>query len=138
MKKLEEMTLNEKKLRAIICDLRNEIIGGFENLLSDNGEEEAEKAKSAAKAIFGGSGSSENMPSTVLSAEDLIDGKIGLLNLLVKTGLAPSVSEARRLVQQGGVSVNDVKASDPKAMIAVEGDLILRKGKKVYHKVSLK
>ncbi|MDD6279779.1 MAG: tyrosine--tRNA ligase [Oscillospiraceae bacterium] len=134
---IEEIEEMEKNMEGAEYNKAKELLA-YELTKLVHGEEEAEKAKSAAKAIFGGSGSSENMPSTVLSAEDLIDGKIGLLNLLVKTGLAPSVSEARRLVQQGGVSVNDVKASDPKAMIAVEGDLILRKGKKVYHKVSLK
>ena len=134
---IEEIEKMEKNMEGAEYNKAKELLA-YELTKLVHGEEEAEKAKSAAKAIFGGSGSSENMPSTVLSAEDLTDGKIGLLNLLVKTGLAPSVSEARRLVQQGGVSVNDVKASDPKAMIAVEGDLILRKGKKVYHKVSLK
>ncbi|MGN0579562.1 MAG: tyrosine--tRNA ligase [Ruminococcus sp.] len=134
---IEEIEEMEKNMEGAEYNKAKELLA-YELTKLVHGEEEAEKAKSAAKAIFGGSGSSENMPSTVLSAEDLIDGKIGLLNLLVKTGLAPSVSEARRLVQQGGVSFNDVKASDPKAMIAVEDDLILRKGKKVYHKVSLR
>ncbi len=100
-----------------------------------HGEEEAEKAQSAARAVFGGSGSSKDMPTTTLCAADLTDGGIGLLTLMVKTGLAPSNGEARRLVQQGGVSVNDEKITDPKFVVHPEGETILRKGKKVFHKV---
>ena len=102
-----------------------------------HGKEEAEKQRAAARAIFAGGGVSADMPTTQLSAEDLTDGTIGLLNLLVKTKLAPSTSEARRLVQQGGITVNDEKITDPKAMIAVTGDVIIKKGKKVFHKVTL-
>ncbi len=99
-----------------------------------HGEEEAQKQLDAARAIFAGAGNSENMPTTVIPAAELTDGAIGLLTLLVKAGLAPSISEARRLVQQGGVAVNDEKITDPKAQIAMEGEVILKKGKKVFHK----
>lgn len=81
------------------------------------------------------------MPSTTLSSGDLTDGKIAVLDLLVKCGLAPSKGEARRLVQQGGVSVDDVKVTDVMQTVSAEafekGHVILRKGKKVYHKALL-
>ena len=107
-----------------------------------HGEEEAKKAEASAKALFGGSGSSENMPSTELTDEDFIDGKIDTLTLLVKCGLATSKGEGRRLVQQGGVSVNDEKIADfatafGKSVFAGEG-AIIRKGKKVFHKAVAK
>ena len=106
-----------------------------------HGEEEAKKAEASAKALFGGSGSSENMPSTELADDDFTDGKIDTLTLLVKCGLAASKGEGRRLVQQGGISVNDEKVTDfatafEKAVFAGDG-AIIRKGKKVFHKVTL-
>jgi len=103
-----------------------------------HGEAEADKALDAAKALFSGSGSSENMPSTDISHDELTDGCMGILTLLVKAGLSPSISEARRLVQQGGISVNDTKITDPKAMISLSGEDIIKKGKKVFHKIVLK
>ena len=102
-----------------------------------HGEEEAEKQRAAARAIFAGSGDSENMPATELTADDLTDGQIGLLTLLVKAKLCPSISEARRLVQQGGVTVNDEKITDPKTVYTMEKDLIIKKGKKVFHKITM-
>ena len=106
-----------------------------------HGEEEAEKAQQAARALFAGAGNSADMPSTTLTADDLADGAIGILSLMVKSGLAASNGEARRLVQQGGVSVNDAKVTDPAMTLATAdfGDdgLIIKKGKKVYHKVLL-
>ena len=93
-------------------------------------------------ALFGGSGSSENMPSTELADDDFTDGKIDTLTLLVKCGLAASKGEGRRLVQQGGISVNDEKVTDfatafEKAVFAGDG-AIIRKGKKVFHKALVK
>ena len=107
-----------------------------------HGEEEAKKAEASAKALFGGSGSSENMPSTELTDDDFTDGKIDTLTLLVKCGLAASKGEGRRLVQQGGISVNDEKVTDfatafEKAVFAGDG-AIIRKGKKVFHKALVK
>ena len=106
-----------------------------------HGEEEAEKAQQAARALFAGAGNSADMPSTTLTAEDLTDGTIGILSLMVKAGLAASNGEARRLVQQGGVSVNDAKVTDPAMTLTAadfgEDGLIIKKGKKVYHKVLL-
>ena len=103
-----------------------------------HGEEEAEKAAAAAKEIFGGTGSHENMPTTELAADDLPEGRITLAELLVKAGLVPSKGEARRLIQQGGVAVNDVKAEnfaqDYTAEQLKEG-LIVKKGKKVFHRI---
>lgn len=106
-----------------------------------HGEEEAEKAQEGAKALFGSGGNTENMPSTILSAEDFSNGEISILDLLVKTGLAASKGEARRLVQQGGVSVAEEKVTEIGKMFTEEdfsqGQFILKKGKKVFHKVLL-
>ena len=105
-----------------------------------HGEAEAEKAQAAARAIFSAGGASADMPTTTVSAEDLTDGAIGILSLMVKCGLAKSNGEARRLVQQGGVFVEDEKVTDA-AMTVVEAQLkngvVIRKGKKVFHKAVL-
>jgi tyrosyl-tRNA synthetase len=105
-----------------------------------HGEEEAQKAQAAAKALFVGGGDDANMPTTEVSEESLNDGKIGILNLMVTCGLAASNGEARRLVQQGGVFVNDEKVPD--AFFAVTKEMLadgvkIRKGKKVFHKAVL-
>ncbi len=106
-----------------------------------HGEEEAKKAQDAAKALFVGGGDTSNMPSTTLTDSDLTDGSIGILDLMVKCRLAPSKKEARRLVEQGGVTVNEEKISDVNTAYTagqLSGDgLMIRKGKKVFHKVSL-
>ena len=102
-----------------------------------HGEEEATKAQETARAVFAGTGSHENMPTTELSADDFTDGKIGILDLMMKAGLTASKGEGRRLVQQGGVSVNDQKVTDPATMYETadfDADFILKKGKKIYHK----
>ena len=106
-----------------------------------HGEEEANKAQESAKALFGGGGSMENVPTTKLADSDLTDGKIDILSVLTKTGLCPSRGEARRLVQQGGVTVDDVKVgsideSYDKDRLATNG-LMIKKGKKIYHKVTM-
>ena len=104
-----------------------------------HGEEDALKAKEAAKALFSG-GDDANMPTTTLSADDLTDGKIGILTLMVKCGLAPSNGEARRLVQQGGVSVDEQKITDPNTAITKQqltDGVKIKKGKKVFHKAIL-
>ena len=107
-----------------------------------HGDEEAKKAEAGEKALFGGSGSSEHMPSTELTDEDFTDGRIDTLTLLVKCGLAASKGEGRRLVQQGGVSVNDEKVTDfsatfEKSVFTGDG-AVIRKGKKVFHKAFVK
>ena len=105
-----------------------------------HGEEEAEKAKAAAKALFMGGGDDANMPTTEITAEQLTDGKIGILNLMVACKLAASNGEARRLVQQGGVFVNDEKVPDHTFAVtadALKDGVKIRKGKKVFHKAIL-
>ena len=99
-----------------------------------HGEEEANKALDAAKALFGGKGNTENMPTTEL---ELPEGKIGILDLMVSAKLVNSKREARTLIAGKGVAVNDVIVEDPNAEITIDGEVIIRKGKKVYHKVAL-
>ena len=104
-----------------------------------HGEEEANKAQEAAKSIFAGAGNSENMPSTQLSAEDFSDEGINIIDAMIKAGLVTSRGEARRLIEQGGVSVDDVKITAPNYVIPVadfeKGYAIIKKGKKVFHKI---
>ena len=100
-----------------------------------HGKEEADKCLEAAKKLFGGAGNTDDMPTTEIPAAAL-EGGINILDLLVKTALCPSKSEARRLVQQGGVSVDDVKVTDPNAAVEIAESVIIKKGKKVYHKVA--
>ncbi|NLL63550.1 MAG: tyrosine--tRNA ligase [Ruminococcaceae bacterium] len=105
-----------------------------------HGKEEAEKAQATARALFSGVGISEDMPETILLTKDLQDGRIGILTLLVKTGICTSNGDARRLVQQGAVAVDDVKITDPKTEYGsaeLTAGIVIKKGKKVFHKVSL-
>ncbi len=106
-----------------------------------HGEDEAQKALSAAHALFASGGNDENMPSTTLTDEDFEDDTILVLDLLTKTGLAPSKGEARRLVLQGGISLNGKKVADITAAVKkadfTDGEIIIKKGKKVYHKALL-
>ena len=102
-----------------------------------HGEEEAERCLKAAKQIFAGAGVSENMPTTKLEDSDFSDGKIYVVDLLVKSGLAPSKSEAKRLIKDGGITVADKKAvsfDESVNMGAFDGGLIIRKGTKTYHR----
>ncbi len=124
MENWEDNRINEKK----------EILA-YELTALVHGKDEAEKAKETSYALFSGIGDKSNMPSTSISEDDLNDGKIGILTLLVKAGLASSNGEGRRLVQQGGVSVNDEKITDPSAQIAIDEEVIIKKGKKVFHKI---
>ena len=107
-----------------------------------HGEEEAAKAQAAAKALFAsGSGDDENMPTTEITADQLTDGQIGILSLMVACKLASSNKEARTLVTQGGVLVNDEKVPAPTFMITeamLKDGVKIRKGKKVFHKAILK
>ena len=134
---IEEIEKMEDNMEGAEYNKAKELLA-YELTKLVHGKEEADKALESAKNIFGGAGISENMPSTELIADDLTDGKIGLLNLLVKTKLCPSVSEARRLVQQGGITVNNEKVSDPKTFLSIDGEIIIKKGKKIYHKVVMK
>ena len=106
-----------------------------------HGKEEAEKAQEAAKALFVGGGDMSNVPATQLTANDLTNGAIGILDLMVKCKLAPSKKEARRLVEQGGVEVNGEKVAAATVSYTAEnlsGDgLMMKKGKKVYHRAQM-
>ena len=106
-----------------------------------HGQEEAEKAQESAKALFGGGGNKDNMPTTNLTEAQFEDGQMGAISLLVACGLAPSRGEARRLIQQGGVSVNDQKVTDIDQkwdMDDFRGEgVIVKKGKKVFHRAVL-
>ena len=106
-----------------------------------HGDEEADKARQASKALFSGAGDAAHMPTTELTNDDLGGGRINILNLMVRCGLCASKGEARRLVQQGGVSVNDRKVESIDETLGCEqftGDgIIIRKGKKVFHRAVL-
>ena len=105
-----------------------------------HGEEEAEKAQATARGLFSGDADHENMPATQLDASLVKDGTVGLLAAMVAAGLCGSNREARQLVQQGGVLVDGEKVTDPKAALTVEAlnkGVVIKKGKKVYHKVTL-
>ena len=126
--KLEGSELNSVKERL-----------AFELTKMIHGESEAQKALDTARSLFNGKPDAASMPTTEISADAFNDGKIGILDVMLVAGLIPSKGEGRRLVQQGGVSVNDVKVSDPQQMFCesdFEGDgIVIKKGKKVFHKV---
>ena len=131
LEKLEGSELNKAK----------EILA-YETTKLVHGEEEAQKAQQAAKALFGGGGNMDNIPTSELSAVDFSDGAIGILDLLVKAELAPSKSEARRNVQQGGVSVDGEKVADVNAVITLEsvkekGEIVVKRGKKAFRRVKV-
>ncbi len=113
---------------------------GFELTKMIHGEEEAVKAQNAARAIFGAGADNENMPTTELNDDDLIDDQIGLLDLMSKGGLISSNGEGRRLIQQGGVSVDGEKVTNPALKItkdALTNGVVVKKGKKVFHKFTV-
>ena len=106
-----------------------------------HGKEEAEKAQEAARALFGSKQNTDNMPSTALTADDFADGEIAILDLLSKCGLIPSKKEGRRLIEQGGISVDDEKITDVYAKVPEtafeKGHVIIKKGKKTFHKATV-
>ena len=106
-----------------------------------HGKEEAEKAEGAAKAVFGGGGDLENMPTSTVSAAEIGNG-VGIVDLLVSVGFLPSKGEGRRLVQQGGLTVNGEKVTDAAMNVSADmfdGDgLMIKKGKKVFHRIVIK
>ena len=109
----------------------------FELTKMIHGEEEATKAQNAAKALFAGGADNSHMPETVLTDDDFTDGSIMLLDMMVKAGIIKSKGEGRRLITQGGVSVNDEKATDPNMSFKTDdfaNEIIVKKGKKVFHK----
>ena len=129
--KLEGSELNKAK----------EILA-FELTKLVHGEEEAKKALEGARALFSSKSDTDNMPSTELDESVFTDGKINIIDLLSVTGLVPSKGEARRLIQQGGVAIDDEKITDFKADITkdnfAKGYVVIKKGKKVFHKAILK
>ncbi|MGN0637235.1 MAG: tyrosine--tRNA ligase [Huintestinicola sp.] len=131
IEQIEEM---ERTMTGAELNKAKEILA-YELTALIHGKEEADKCLEAAKKLFGGSGNAEDMPTTEIPAAEL-EGGINILGLLVKTALCPSKSEARRLVTQGGVSVDDVKITDPSGVIEIADSVIIKKGKKVYHKVT--
>ncbi len=134
---IEEIEEMEKTMEGAQFNKAKELLA-YELTKLVHGEAEADKALETSKAVFSGKGSDENMPTTELSQADLPDGKIGILTLLVKAGLASSNGEARRLVQQGGISIDDVKKTNPQEFIEITEPIVVRKGKKVFRKVVLK
>ena len=107
-----------------------------------HGKEEADKAQEAARALFGSKQNTDNMPSTELSADDVAEEGVAILDLLTKCALIPSKKEGRRLIEQGGISVDDGKITDVNAKIGraafEKGFVVIKKGKKVFHKALLK
>ena len=106
-----------------------------------HGEEEADNAKNAAKALFSGNGDDFNMPTTEISESALTDGNIRIIDLLVLCKLAPSNAEARRLIQQGGILIDDKKVENINIRFSKEqltGGIKIRKGKKIFHKAVIK
>lgn len=129
---IEEIEEMERTMQGEQLNKAKEILA-FEVTKMVHSEEEATKAQQTARSAFSGKGADENMPSTEIS--DLGEGNtIGILDLLIKTGLAPSKAEGRRLVTQGGVSVDDNKITDPNQKIVINDSVVIRKGKKVFHK----
>lgn len=131
---IEEIEEMEKTMEGADFNRAKELLA-YELTKLVHNEEEADKAREVAKAVFGGSGSSDDMPSTTISVSELLDGKMNILDLMVKASLASSKSEGRRLVVQGGVSVNDEKITDPNELIEITNFVVIKKGKKVFHKV---
>ena len=129
--KLEGSQLNAVKERL-----------GFELTKMIHGEEEAKKALDTARSLFTGAANTDNMPSSDITEADFAHGAIGILELMLKCELIPSKGEGRRLVQQGGVSLNDEKVTDPTKTLTKDdfkdGFAVIKKGKKVFHKVVLK
>ena len=130
MEKWDDSRINEKK----------EILA-YELTSLVHGEEEANKAQASARALFSGAGDIEHMPTTTLSDDDFTDGAIGILDLLLKGKMAPSRSEAKRLVMQGGVLIGDEKVDNFSLTIAKDkfsGDgVIVKKGKKIFHRFTV-
>ena len=130
LSKLEGSEIN--KAKEILAHELTELI---------HGKEEADKAQEAARALFGNKADTNNMPSTNLASEDFTDDEIAILDLLKKCSLIPSNKEGRRLIEQGGISVDDEKVTDVYAKINKQsfekGYVIIKKGKKVFHKAIL-
>ena len=132
---LEEIAKYEKLEGAEINKAKEVLAFELTKLVHD--EEEAIKAQTAAMALFAGGADNSNMPSTTLTDDDFADGVVSVLDMMIKVGIAKSKGEGRRLIQQGGVAVNDEKVTDVNMTLSAsdfDSDVILRKGKKVFHK----
>ena len=135
---LEEIAEYEK-LEGSELNKAKEVLA-FELTKLVHGEEEAQKAETAAKALFSGGSNSADMPSTKLEDEDFTDGRISLLDMMIKAGMIKSKGEGRRLIQQGGISVLDEKVTDTFKDFSKEDfneEIIVKKGKKVFRKFYL-
>ena len=127
MDKWDDSRINEKK--EILAHELTALV---------HGKEEADKALEASHALFSAGVSSENMPSVSLSEDDFTDGKIAVTDALIKAGIAKSKGEGKRLIEQGGITVNDEKITDVFAAVertAFDGEVILKKGKKIFKKL---
>ena len=138
---LEEIAELEK-LEGAELNKAKEILA-FETTKLIHGEEEAKKAQEAARALFAGGSDSADIPTAEFSDSDFTDGKLNILDLLVKSGLAPSKSEARRNVQQGGVSIDGEKIADVNAEFTAEyirekGSIVAKRGKKAFRKILIR
>ncbi len=132
LEKLEGAQLNEAK----------EVLA-FETTKLVHGEIEASKARQASRALFGGGSSRDDIPTSTFTEDDFAGGSINILDLLVKANLAPSKSEARRNVEQGGVCVDGEKVTDTDMSVSAEeiankGELILKRGKKAFRRIVVK
>lgn len=128
-----------EKLEGAELNKAKEVLA-FELTKLVHSEEEAEKAQQAARALFGGGSDNSDMPSTELTDEDFENGSVSVLDMMMKGAMIKSKGEGRRLIQQGGVSVNDEKVSDPYASISKDDfkdGVIIRKGKKVFRKFTV-
>ena len=136
LEEIEELS----KLEGSQINKAKEILA-FELTKLIHGEEEANKAQEGARALFSTGANTDNMPTTVLSEDDFTDGGISILDLMLKAKLIPSKGEGKRLIQQGGVAVDDIKVTDMFHKVAKDafdkGHVIIKKGKKVFHKVTL-
>ena len=129
-----------EKLEGAELNTAKEVLA-YEVVKDIHGEESAKSALSASRSLVGGDKNSEDIPSTEMSS-DKFNAPVGILNLMSELGLIKTNSEGRRLINQGGVSIDDKKINDPKLELTKDdfkdGEIIIRKGKKVYHKVILK
>jgi tyrosyl-tRNA synthetase len=133
---IEEIEEMERTMEGAQFNKAKELLA-YELTKLVHGTEEADKALETARSLFSANSASENMPSTEISADELTDGGMNILDLLVRCGLAPSKSEGRRLVTQNGIAVNDVKFTDPKGTVDLSQEIVIKKGKKVFHKVTV-
>ena len=145
LKMLTFLSLDEieelAKLEGAELNKAKEILA-FELTKMIHGEEEATKAQEGARALFSTGGDTDNMPTTELSEDDFTDGGIGVLDLMIRSGLIASKGEGKRLIQQGGVSIDDSKVTDMFAKVLRsaydKGHVVIKKGKKGFHKTVIK